>query len=99
VRIDTGATEVNLYIRNTGAGTTTLSAVSIKEVGAMSISVNGAAAVETTGIAYTGAGVAALIAGSQTYSGTEPVRAMIVDDWGNSRSSYITGAALQALSA
>jgi hypothetical protein len=89
----------SLFFEAVGSSVLSVDNVSVREVGRMSMSVNGAAAVETAGIAYTGAGVAALIAGSQTYSGTEPVAAMTVAAWDNSRTSYITGAALQALSA
>jgi hypothetical protein len=67
--------------------------------GKMSLSVNGAAAVETTGIAYTGAGVTSLIPGSQTTGGLEPVTQMEISEWDNKRTTYVTGAALQALSA
>ncbi len=90
IRIRTGSNNATGYL---------VDDVSVKTSGKMSLSVNGAAAVETTGIAYTGAGVAALIPGSQTYGGTEPMGAAIVDAWDNTRSTYITGAALQALTA
>ena len=88
-----------LFLRAAAAADFDITDVSIQEVGAMSISVNGAAAVETTGIAYTGSGVAALIPGSQTYGGTEPMGAAVIAAWDNTRSAYITGAALQALTA
>jgi hypothetical protein len=63
----------------------------------MSISVNGGAAVETTGIAYTGAGVTAMVLGARNSAGTDPaVRFTVEPIQANRR--YITGAALQALS-
>ena len=68
--------------------------------GKMSIAVNGAAAVETTGSAYTGAGVTSLIPGAQTTGGLEPVTQMVISEWRCVTSStYTTGASLQALSA
>lgn len=74
--------------------------LSITEVTAkMSISVNGAAAVETTGIAFTGAGVTHLIPGARTTGGSTPVAAMEIYDWRNVNTAYTTGASLQALSA
>ena len=73
-------------------------AVSVDPVGArMSISVNGGAAVETTGIAYTGSGVTAMVLGARNSAGTDPaVRFTFEPIQANRR--YITGAALQALS-
>lgn len=74
--------------------------LSITEVTAkMSISVNGAAAVETTGIAFTGSGTTHLIPGARTTGGSTPVLGMEIYDWRNVNTSYTTGASLQALSA
>jgi len=75
-------------------------AVSVDPVsGKVSVSVNGAASVETTGIAYTGSGTTHLIPGARTTGGSTPVLGMEIYDWRNGPSSYITGASLQALSA
>ena len=73
--------------------------ISIKETGKVSVSVNGATAVETTGIAYTGSGTTHLIPGARTTGGSTPVAAMEIYDWRNVNTSYTTGASLQALSA
>jgi hypothetical protein len=78
--------------------TTNVIAVSVDPVGAkMSISVNGGTAVETTGIAYTGAGVTAMVLGARNSAGTDPAVRFTVDPIQSNR-RYITGAALQALS-
>jgi hypothetical protein len=67
--------------------------------GKVSVSVNGAAAVETTGIAFTGSGTTHLIPGARTTGGSTPVLGMEIYDWRNVNTSYTTGASLQALSA
>lgn len=67
--------------------------------GKVSVSVNGAAAVETTGIAFTGSGTTHLIPGARTTGGDTPVAAMEIYDWRNVNTAYTTGSALQALSA
>lgn len=75
-------------------------AVSVDPVsGKVSVSVNGAASVETTGIAFTGSGTTHLIPGARTTGGDTPVAAMEIYDWRNVNTSYTTGASLQALSA
>lgn len=75
----------------------TVDSVSVREAGAMSISVNGGASVETTGIAYTGAGVTAMVLGARNSAGTDPAVRFTVDPIQSNR-TYTTGAALQALS-
>jgi hypothetical protein len=64
-----------------------------------SISVNGSTPVETTGIAYTGAGTTALIPGARDSSGGQPATAFTSPGIRVVPGQYITGAALQALSA
>ncbi len=79
-------------------GSATISLLSVRQAGAASISVNGAAPVETTGIAYTGAGTTALIPGARDSSGGQ---AAVGFTWPELRvvaGQYITGSALQALS-
>jgi hypothetical protein len=96
------AGDTNLYLSRNATGTcdADFDNVSVKEAGAMSLSVNGATAVQTTGTGYTGVGTTSLIPGSQTTGGSEPVTQMEIADWNNAVSgSYITGAALAALSA
>lgn len=68
-------------------------------IGKVSVSVNGAASVETTGIAFTGSGTTHLIPGARTTGGDTPVAAMEIYDWRNVNTAYTTGASLQALSA
>ncbi|MFN9507200.1 MAG: hypothetical protein ACK57J_22025 [Rubrivivax sp.] len=72
--------------------------LSIQEVGAMSISVNGSAPVETTGIAYTGAGTTAAILGARDSSGGQPAVGFTSPGIRVAAGQYITGSALQALS-
>ncbi|WP_410204392.1 hypothetical protein, partial [Escherichia coli] len=62
-----------------------------------SIAVNGGASVETTGIAYMGAGVTALILGARDSSGTDQASEFTVTSLLGSP-GYLTGAALQARS-
>jgi hypothetical protein len=64
-----------------------------------SISVNGSAPVETTGIAYTGAGTTALIPGARDSSGGgQPATGFTSPGIRVAAGQYITGSALQALS-
>jgi hypothetical protein len=66
--------------------------------GRASISVNGSAVTETTGIAYTGAGTTALILGARDSSGGQPATAITSPGIRVVPGQYITGSALQALS-
>lgn len=84
-------------VTHDGATANTI-AVSCDPVAAkMSIAVNGGASVETTGIAYTGAGVTALILGARDSSGTDQASEFTVTSLLGSP-GYLTGAALQARS-
>lgn len=65
--------------------------------GKMSISVNGSAVTETTGIAYTGSGTTHLIPGARDSSGGQPATGFTSPGI-RVASGYITGSALQALS-
>jgi hypothetical protein len=76
----------------------TVQALSVREAGAMSISVNGSAVTETTGIAYTGAGTTAAILGARDSSGGQPATGFTSPGIRVAAGQYITGAALQALS-
>ncbi len=92
-----------LVMRFAGGGdsagqTFTIDDVSLREAGAASISVNGATPVETTGIAYTGAGTTALILGARDSSGGQPATAITSPGIRVVPGQYITGSALQALS-
>ena len=86
-------------VSNNASSTFKVDDLSVKEMGAVSVSVNGAAAVETTGIAFTGSGTTHLIPGARTTGGSTPVLGMEIYDWRNVNTSYTTGASLQALSA
>lgn len=95
--VTVAALDAVLILRAVGTTSGVVDDVSIHEAGAMSISVNGSTAVETTGIAYTGAGVTAMVLGARNSAGTDPaVRFTAEPIQANRR--YITGAALQALS-
>lgn len=72
--------------------------VSVREVGAASISVNGSAPVETTGIAYTGSGTTHLIPGARDSSGGQAAMGFTSPGIRVAAGQYITGSALQALS-
>jgi len=79
------------------AGQVTITNLSVRRVGAMSISVNGSAPVETTGIAYTGSGTTHLIPGARDSSGGQAATGFTSPGI-RVASGYITGSALQALS-
>jgi hypothetical protein len=79
------------------AGQATITNLSVRRAGAMSISVNGSVVTETTGIAYTGAGTTALIPGARDSSGGQPATGFTSPGI-RVASGYITGSALQALS-
>jgi hypothetical protein len=72
--------------------------VSVREVGAVSVAVNGSTPVETTGIAYTGAGVTNLVLGARDTAGGQPAVAVTIPELRVVPGQYITGTALQALS-
>jgi hypothetical protein len=80
-----------------GNGSLVIDNISVREAGAMSISVNGSAVTETTGIAYTGAGTTAAILGARDSSGGQPAVGFTSPGI-RVASGYITGSALQALS-
>jgi hypothetical protein len=74
-------------------------AVSVDPINAkMSISANGGTAVETTGIAYTGAGVTSLIPGAETSGGLDPLISGIIDPLRVIPGRYLTGTNLSDLS-
>jgi hypothetical protein len=79
------------------AGQVTITNLSVRRAGAMSISVNGSAPVETTGIAYTGSGTTHLIPGARDSSGGQAATGFTSPGI-RVASGYITGSALQALS-
>lgn len=75
-------------------------AVSYNAAGAMSISVNGRSPIAIgSGGDFTGTGTAAMIYGSRTYSGSIPVVRLEVEATQVLPGQYITGSALQALTA
>lgn len=81
-----------------GATAFWLDDLSIQEIGAMSISVNGSTPVETTGIAYTGGGTTAAILGARDSSGGQAAVGFTSPGIRVAAGQYITGSALQALS-